>query len=80
MAGFVPVAKTFGEALKYSTIDLSKNVTPVQAIVSIAGGVAGATIMHNDEHPVLSTVGGYALGNNLVVAGIIASNAMKYLK
>lgn len=57
MAGFVPVAKNLGEAIGYSALDLSRNITPA----SIATGVGGAVLMHNDEHPAISTVGGYAL-------------------
>ena len=36
--------------------------------------------MHNDEHPVISTVGGYALGDFTATAAMIACGARKYLK
>lgn len=76
MAGFVPVAKNFGEALGYSALD----ITSGKIAGSIAAGIAGAAIMHNDERPVASTVGGYALGEGLAIAGMIAGGAMKYMK
>ena len=80
MAGFVPVAKNLGEAIGYSALDLSRNITPGKVAASIATGVGGAVLMHNDEHPVISTVGGYALGDFTATAAMIACGARKYLK
>ena len=35
MAGFVPVAKNLGEAIGYSALDLSRNITPGKVAASI---------------------------------------------
>ena len=35
MAGFVPVAKNLGEAIGYSTLDLSRNIIPGKVAASI---------------------------------------------
>lgn len=80
MAGFVPVAKNLGEAIGYSALDLSRNITPGKVAASIATGVGGAALMHNDEHPVISTVGGYALGDFTAISTMIACGARKYLR
>ena len=80
MTWFVPVAKNLREAIGYSALDLSKNITPGKVAASIAIGIGGATLMHNDEHPVISTAGGYMLGDFTVVAAMIACGSRKYLK
>ena len=80
MAGFVPVAKNLGEAIGYSALDLSRNITPGKVAASIATWVGGAALMHNDEHPVISTVGGYALGDFAAISTMIACGARKYLR
>ena len=80
MAGFVPVAKNLGEAIGYSALDLSRNITPGKVAASIATGVGGAALMHNDEHLVISTVGGYALGDFAAISTMIACGARKYLR
>lgn len=80
MTGFVPVAKNLGEAIGYSALDLSRNITPGKIAASIATGVGGVALMHNDEHPVISTVGGYALGDFAAISTMIACGARKYLK
>ena len=41
MAGFVPVAKNLGEAIGYSALDLSRNITP--------GKVAASKLLESEE-------------------------------
>ena len=41
MAGFVPVAKNLGEAIGYSALDLSRNITP--------GKVAASMLLESEE-------------------------------
>ena len=80
MEGFIPVAKNLWEAIGYSALDLSRNITPGKVAASIATGIGEAALMHNDEHPVISTVGGYALGDFAAISTIIAYGARKYLR
>ena len=80
MGKFIPVTKSVSEAIGYSALDLAGNITPGKVAASVAAGGVGAVLIHDDNHPVLSSLGGYTLGNGLVTAGMIIHGAGKYLK